>query len=191
MYGRVVSFGSHEGGEPIGIRAGDSPVEPGRGITAMNTQVVTGSVTHPAVAAIQETTSSELRINISKSEFLALQAERDQYQAQVQELRNAAESESRRWAEILDNAHEWADSHNLCERYDEFLEANGLPTRINDYDSSVTLQMTISLCTSGRNRDAAADEIDRQMIAEHLSYLPPAEIDKALWDYTVDTTEQI
>lgn len=156
----------------------------------MNTQVVTGSVTHPAVAAIQETTSSELRINISKSEWLSLHAERDQYQAQVQELRNAAESESRRWAQIIDNAHEWADRHDLCEKYDEFLEDNGLPPRVNDYDNTVRVVLTISLSTRGRDAHDAASEVSYDPIADCLSDMSRGELYDALSDYTVTASDR-
>lgn len=155
----------------------------------MNTQVVNGSVTHPAVAAVQEANSAAPRINISVSEWSALQAERDQCQVQVRELRAAAEAESQRWAGILDNANEWADRHDLCEKYDEFLESNGLPTRVNDYDSTVTVELKITLITRGRDTETAASDVDFNMIAEHLADLSRAELYDALSDYTVSETE--
>lgn len=156
----------------------------------MNTQVVNGSVIHPAVAAVQETTGPQLYINIPKSEWDALLAERDQSQVQVRELRAAAEAESQRWEGILDDANDWADRHDLCERYDEFLESKGLPTRVNDYDSTVTVELNINLITQGRDSEAAASEVSLDMIADCLGDMSRAELYSALSDYTVSETER-
>lgn len=157
----------------------------------MNTQVVNGNVVHPAVAATQETTSPSCTVTISMSELTALQAERDQYQTKVQELEAAAEAEAQRWARILVKANEWADHHDLCERYDEFLEAQGLPTRVCDYDVTVTVELRVALRASGRNIDAAASEINYDSIAEYLADQSREELYGSMIDFTVDSAELV
>jgi len=55
----------------------------------------------------------------------------------------------------------------LCERYDQFMEQNGLAGRTNDYEAEITI--TITRAIRGWNFERASDDITSEDIARWVT----------------------
>lgn len=63
--------------------------------------------------------------------------------ARLDGRREAEEAAQRRLEALVGAAHEWADEHGQCERFDEFCLDHGLPQREREYE--VTAHLTVSV----------------------------------------------
>ena len=64
-------------------------------------------------------------------------------------------------------ANEYAEDNDLCERYDQFMEQNGLEGRTNDYEAEITI--TITRAIRGWNFERASDDITSEDIARWVT----------------------
>lgn len=108
----------------------DAPIVPGHGLAGMDV----GEVVHvPAgsglAAQVHNLRETATRANEARREFEAWKAE------------------------LVSDAHTYADEHSLCGEFDRFMEEHGLPTRQRDYN------VTISLTVSARNEDEAVEQV--------------------------------
>lgn len=63
-------------------------------------------------------------------------------------------------------ANEYAEDSDLCERYDQFMEDNGLEGRTNDYEAEITI---ITRAIRGWNFERASDNITSEDIARWVA----------------------
>jgi hypothetical protein len=61
---------------------------------------------------------------------------------------------------LVDSAHEWADDNDLCQKFDQFMESQGLPGREREFTVSVSVSLTVNvdLPVTARSEQAARDE---------------------------------
>ncbi len=61
---------------------------------------------------------------------------------------------------LVDSAHEWADDNDLCQKFDQFMESQGLPGREREFTVSVSVSLTVNvdLPLAARSEQAARDE---------------------------------
>lgn len=66
-------------------------------------------------------------------------------------------------------AHEYADDHDLCGEFDDFLDEHGLPSR-NDREQymSVRVGVTVPVTGAGRTEQDAYEDLDREEIFEAM-----------------------
>ncbi|MCT7372986.1 hypothetical protein [Mycolicibacterium llatzerense] len=90
---------------------------------------------------------------------------------------------------IVDAAHEYADHNDLCSRFDEFMEANGLRPRSRDYDITVDVHLRIVVEQSGYDADAANENVTDDQIASEIYNLSQYVINGAIRDFDIVETE--
>lgn len=78
-----------------------------------------------------------------------------------------------RWTgELVEDAKEWADDHDLCSKFDEFMHEHGLGSREATYRVDTEVRLDVSVLITGRSPDHAREEVDsddiRQAIAAGL-----------------------
>jgi hypothetical protein len=84
----------------------------------------------------------------------------------------AVQARQEAWkAELIRDAHEHADRHNMCNEFDQFMEEHGLPTRTRDYSAEVTVTVTVTVNCSGRDDESAEQSIDRYDVRDALNDL--------------------
>jgi hypothetical protein len=86
---------------------------------------------------------------------------------------------------IVDSAHEYADENNLCSRFDDFCEENGLRPRSHDYACVVDVTVRVRIPASGRNAEAASGEITEEMVAGAVAGLGARFLADAIQDHDV------
>lgn len=83
-----------------------------------------------------------------------------------------------RWVEQLAcSAREWADDNDLCERFDDFMEDQGLGGRRNEYNARVTI--TFDMEVTGSTFERAAEEVDRSDVVEAFNSV-------STWDWVLE-----
>ena len=93
---------------------------------------------------------------------------------------------------LVEDAHEWADEHDLCSRFDDFCAQHDLPTRTRDYDVRVNVSMStrVTITRSASSSDDAEDAVDRDDVREALEGMFGtsllADVD---FDYETDGTD--
>ena len=81
----------------------------------------------------------------------------------------AAAAERAQWIERLtDEAHEYANRNDLCERFDEFMEDHGMRRRTRDYDLRVEVTATLYITRNAQSVDDAINDLDREDVWDHL-----------------------
>jgi len=80
-----------------------------------------------------------------------VRAERDQACTERDQVRQQLIAERARLESIVDAAHQYADDHDLCERFDEFMVEHGLRPRRRDYIVELDATVRVSVNVSGRN----------------------------------------
>lgn len=94
--------------------------------------------------------------------------------------------------DLVEDAHEWADEHSLCERFDEFCSRHSLPTRERDYEVRVNVSMStrVTVTRTAGSAEDAEDAVDRDDVREALEGMFGssllAEFD---FDYETDGTD--
>lgn len=162
----------------------------------MSTQVMNGAVavseTNVLADLPQPLSGAEGgMVTLAVASWEALKAEREGLRQQVQELHSAAELSGRRWDQVVENAHEWANRANLCSEYDRFLEANDLPPRISDFEVTMEVQLEIVVRYAGRDRVEAEEDIGSAEICERLYGMGRGELRAALGDFTVINADRV
>lgn len=73
----------------------------------------------------------------------------------------------RAWlADLTEDAHAYADDHELCGVFDDFMDRHGLDRRSREYEAKVTVWLYMS--RSGASYDEAFDEITDQDIKDQI-----------------------
>lgn len=84
-------------------------------------------------------------------------------------VQQAAAAERAAWIERLtDEAHEYANRNDLCERFDEFMEEHGMRRRTRDYDLRVEVTATLYITRNAQSVDDAINDLDREDVWDHL-----------------------
>lgn len=83
----------------------------------------------------------------------------------------AAEYEHEGWVEnIVSEAQEWAETHAMCEAFEEFMHAHDLAGRERDLDFEVRVTVTVPMTVTTRmSREDARDDIDSKAVLEALN----------------------
>lgn len=85
--------------------------------------------------------------------------------------RAALAAQEARLEAIVDAAHEYADENSLCERFDEFMEEQGLRGRRAEYDVEVDVTVRVVVKVTACDADDARGEVDTGMLADAISQL--------------------
>lgn len=98
-----------------------------------------------------------------------LDAERDDRSPDVRTLLTVQRRRKAELHDIVMAAHEYADDNDLCERFDQFLDEHGLPSR-NDRTQGVDLMVTVRLTveTTGRDESEAYERLQREEVLTAL-----------------------
>ncbi|MFD7161614.1 hypothetical protein ACFV9C_44015 [Kribbella sp. NPDC059898] len=81
-----------------------------------------------------------------------------------------AQQEQNWWkASLVEDAHEWANSNDLCSRFDEFMREHDLPARVFDHRAEVDVTVTLTLTVTGHDDDQARDQVDRELVIDALN----------------------
>lgn len=101
--------------------------------------------------------------------------------------RNAQAKQDARLDSLVEDAHEWADRHNLCSVFDDFMKSHGLPTRTREYEvqTAVTTEVLVSHYVRARSEDAARDAVGN-MDWEKLRDLVWKELDGDRYAFSVE-----
>lgn len=99
-----------------------------------------------------------------------LDAERDDRTPDVRTLLSVQRRCKAELNDIVMAAHEYADDNDLCERFDEFLDEHGLPSR-TDRTQAVEVMVTVRLTvyTKGRNESEAYEHMEHEEVVAALS----------------------
>lgn len=99
-----------------------------------------------------------------------LDAERDERTPDVRTLLSVQRRRKAELNAIVMAAHEYADDNDLCERFDEFLDEHGLPSR-NERTQEVEVMVTVRLTvyTKGRNESEAYEQMEHEEVVAALS----------------------
>ncbi len=111
-----------------------------------------------------------------------------QARAERDATRAAVRAHEQRLEDIVDAAHEYADENDLCERFDRFMERQGLRPREHDYVCEVDATVRVRIPVRARNADAAASEVSDDMVVAALGGLP--DLADALQEHDVVDTEE-
>lgn len=77
------------------------------------------------------------------------------------------EAERQTWFDgLVSDAHEWAEEHQMCERFDEFMEAHDLPTRKRTYKVTVDVEVSVTLEREASSEGEAESAVDSYDVAE-------------------------
>lgn len=115
-------------------------------------------------------TIANLTRQLGESKDRAAAAEKRTQEAQTRAREadartEAAESRHATWIEsIVEDAHEWADENDLCEKFDEFMEDHGLPTRTRTYTVWATVSARVPVNVEARSYDDARDDVGEHEI---------------------------
>lgn len=110
------------------------------------------------------------------------------------------ERDTARWAltahearlgRIVVAAHGYADQYDLCERFDDFMESQGLPPRSRDFVVEVDATVRVRVSMSARNGDAAAGKVDDYAIADAIQEMSRETLYHAIQDRDVVDTEEM
>lgn len=112
-----------------------------------------------------------------------------QARAERDAARTALTVHEARLERIVDAAHEYADENDLCERFDRFMERQGLRPRSRNWVCVVDATVRVRIPVSSPSADAAAGEVDDSMVVEALSQLRGRNLEVALQDHDVIDTE--
>lgn len=94
--------------------------------------------------------------------------------------------------DLVEDAHQWADEHDLCSRFDDFCSDHSLPTRTRDYDVRVNVSMStrVTVTRSAGSSDDAEDAVDRDDVREALeSMFGSSLLADVDFDYETDGTD--
>ena len=58
---------------------------------------------------------------------------------------------------LVSRAHEWADLHDLCDKFDEFCSDNNLPEREREYEVTVHVTLSVPVSLTVKSRDEVVD----------------------------------
>lgn len=87
---------------------------------------------------------------------------------------------------IVDAAHEYADDNSLCERFDAFMEEQGLRGRRADYDVEVDVTVRVVVKVTACDADDARGEVDTEMLADAISQLSSYDMRTAIEGHEVN-----
>lgn len=74
------------------------------------------------------------------------------------------------WKEsLVEDAHEWANSNDLCSRFDEFMSDHNLPPRSFDHRAEVEVTLRLPLWIGGHDDDHVRDQVDRELVTDGLT----------------------
>lgn len=112
-----------------------------------------------------------------------LRAERDA-------ARSALRAQEDRLERIVDAAHEYANDNDLCERFDRFMESQGLRPRAREWVCEVDATVRVRIAVTSNSADAAAERVDDEMVLNALAELRGQSLANALHDHDVVDTEE-
>lgn len=80
----------------------------------------------------------------------------------------AQQAAEKRLTDIVESAHEWADLHELCDRFDEFCRDHNLPERESEWEitARLTIEVPVRVTVSGPSRESAAYDVFRDKFDE-------------------------
>jgi hypothetical protein len=104
--------------------------------------------------------------------------------------RQALTAHQARLERIVDAAHEYADDNDLCSRFDDFMDGQGLRPRSRDWVCEVDATVRVRVTVSARNADAAAGEVDDYAIADAIQEMNRSLLHQAIQDRDVVDTEE-
>lgn len=113
-----------------------------------------------------------------------------QARAERDTARAAVRAAEERLERIVDAAHEYADDNDLCERFDHFMLSQGLRPRSREWVCEVDATVRVRVPVSAYSAEAAASEVDDEMVVEALSQLRGRSLADALQDCDVVDTEE-
>ena len=103
--------------------------------------------------------------------------------------RAALRAHEERLERIVDAAHEYADDNDLCQRFDRFMESQGLRPRSRDWVCVVDATVRVRIPVRAPSADDAASGVDDDMVVNALSELRGRSLEVALQDHDVIDTE--
>lgn len=65
---------------------------------------------------------------------------------------------------LVQDAMAYADEHDLCERFDDFMEAHDLPRRSRDFDLAIDVTTTVRFTRPGASVHAAIESLTREEV---------------------------
>lgn len=104
--------------------------------------------------------------------------------------RAAVRAGEERLERIVDAAHEYADDSDLCERFDHFMQSQGLRPRSREWVCEVDATVRVRISVLAHSADAATSEVDDDMVVNALSQLRGRSLADALQDRDVVDTEE-
>lgn len=110
--------------------------------------------------------------------------------AEAEASRAALTAHQARLERIVDAAHEYADANDLCERFDNFMQEQGLRPRSHDYIVELDVTVRVRVRASGQNADAAAGQVGHFEVAEQLAGMNQQSLYEAVQDSEVVDTEE-
>jgi hypothetical protein len=72
------------------------------------------------------------------------------------------------WKEsLVEDAHDYANAHDLCSRFDEFMVEHDLPAR--SYEHIVEVELTVTLSIEGYDDNHVEGQVDRERVIDKLN----------------------
>ncbi|WP_308160192.1 hypothetical protein [Mycolicibacterium goodii] len=104
--------------------------------------------------------------------------------------RLALRKNEERLERIVDAAHEYADENDLCERFDDFMEGQGLRPRMREWVCEVDATVRVRVAVTARSAEAASSGVDDAMVVTALAELSGRGLSDALQDRDVVDVEE-
>lgn len=74
------------------------------------------------------------------------------------------------WKEsLVEDAHDYANANDLCDRFDEFMIEHHLPGRTYGHTVEVEVELTVQLTIDGHNDDHVEGQVDRESVIGMLT----------------------
>lgn len=86
--------------------------------------------------------------------------------AALQDAHTRADAVTERLDQIVSDAHEWANDHDLCRVFDQFCERHDLPTRVREYEVSIVVTGTVE----ASSLENAEDAVDSEWVNDHINW---------------------
>lgn len=162
-------------GEEVRIDALGSPVE-GRwlgvddispGPDAVTFHVLVGDRVHTREAPVAETLDA--RTTVVRAATPETREAMTALAAQISLRQEVTRRHENRMQRLVEDAHEYATDHDLCERFDDFMHDHGLPRRSHDYELRVEINTTIYLTRSGTSLDDAISSVETAEVVDALN----------------------